>query len=685
MYYKIAVLNVNFDRNYDNVLRFNSKATRNAYFGIPGIFSAAPSCNFAVSSLLETSVVVRYMPPTADLKHLLMCNYAIVQNEEDTDDLYFYFINRATQSSGNIVTLDLELDIFQTFYQDIEFSPCLIRRAHLDRFGAINNSSGTARVSFNGENTSDNFLFENEDVPEAPKILTSRTKAYPAAFQPNFLSEDTNNLWIANNVRAWMYIYVSPGAEGLGTNTYLYSDIDHTQAEFLPDTGYVLPSIILCAPIMRYGYAIEYRKANATSTYGDLIGTQSTISWIENNSAFIQTIKLSFLPPWHYFGLNGAVSSISVNRFETINEKETMIIDFNASNESVNDVSFHSPSASIQIHALPMKEYPFYATLPSYSEIFVGSQAVGYINVSTIVNATTHDLRLNPKMYAQKYREIRVAIATGEGYSYDQQRLNNYNPATGALNLRVFENLTPDISRIFSCVTPSGNAGYEYTQNAYLGLMTSADMSLPYASDMLNEFLAQNKNFYEQTKYNAGMDLAKSMIGVGGNVARGAASGGAVGAAIAGVQNAATSIMSYQQQIQNMQFSTDNMRAAPDQLKNANGSALLNISVQDLGVYVELYEPLECDKVRINDVMHRFGFSVEAVGNIKDYDNVRHYFNYIQAKIEEILGDTPVSQAVRDRFKTAFANGVRFWNIENTDVEMFDFTPENYENRLSEV
>ena len=88
MQYKIAVTNVNFDRNYDNVLRFNSKTERNTYFGIPAIFENSPTCNFAVSSLLETSVVVRYDAAT-DLKHLLMCNYAIVQNVNKADELYF--------------------------------------------------------------------------------------------------------------------------------------------------------------------------------------------------------------------------------------------------------------------------------------------------------------------------------------------------------------------------------------------------------------------------------------------------------------------------------------------------------------------------------------------------------------------------------------------------------------------
>ena len=145
----------------------------------------------------------------------------------------------------------------------------------------------------------------------------------------------------------------------------------------------------------------------------------------------------------------------------------------------------------------------------------------------------------------------------------------------------------------------------------------------------------------------------------------------------------ANAAITYQQQIQNMEYTADNMRNAPDQLKNANGSAILNITAsEDIGIFIDIYEALKVDQIRVNDVMHRFGFSMNAIGNIKDYDHVRHYFNYVQAEVEEILGDTPVSQAVRDRFKEAFAAGVRFWNASASDVEMYDFGPENYEERL---
>lgn len=686
--YKIAVLNVNFDRNYDNVLRFNSKTTRNAYFGIPGIFSAAPSCNFAVSSLLETSVVVRYMPPTADLKHLLMCNYAIIQNEENTDDLYFYFINRATQSSGNIVTLDLELDIFQTFYQDIEFSPCLIRRAHLDRFGAIEGTGSTAHISFKAGDTDDNLLYLGEDVPEPPKRITSRTKARPIAFD-----SATYDQWLADHVKAWVYVYLSPDTAITEGSTVvastLYTDVQDS-AIVSPLSGYKLPSAIVAFPICAEGYDIYIRH---TSSSDVLWGGQNVLNWIQTISPYIQSIKLSPRPPFQHYGLGGTFpteSGISVVASGTDDyDKEYITINLTPTNEKVNGIVTYTSIGVAFLRYIPATGYQFDVEIPA-PDIFTADG----ILLNEITSATVHDPDFNPKMYSERYREINVVNATGQSYTYSQQKLNAFNET---LTIYYYESLTPDISRSFAAILdPTANGIYTRTAaRALLGMISATDMSMPYSTDQLANYLAQNKNFFEQTKYNAGMGLARSLIGVGGGAAQSGISNlranarnrlnigaGVAGGAISASQNAASGFMSYAQQIRNMQYTADNMRSAPDQVNNANGSAILNMTISDVSIYVDVYEPLECDKIRINDIMHRFGYSVETIGNIKDYDNIRHYFNYVQAEIEEILGDIPVSQAVRDRFKTAFSNGVRFWNIENTDVEMFDFTPENYENRL---
>ena len=154
-------------------------------------------------------------------------------------------------------------------------------------------------------------------------------------------------------------------------------------------------------------------------------------------------------------------------------------------------------------------------------------------------------------------------------------------------------------------------------------------------------------------------------------------------AAVGQAADIAVNTMTFAQTLQNMKFQADNLEAAPDQLVNANGNAIFDFIVNDFSLFVEVLAPIESDCVRINDVMHRFGFFVGAIGNVKDYDNIRHYFNYVQANIEEVISDITISMAVRDKFKEAFSNGVRFWNVNN-NIVLYDYNPENYENILLE-
>ena len=114
-------------------------------------------------------------------------------------------------------------------------------------------------------------------------------------------------------------------------------------------------------------------------------------------------------------------------------------------------------------------------------------------------------------------------------------------------------------------------------------------------------------------------------------------------------------------------------------LKNANGNVIFNMFVNDLALYVEEYDALENEKEIVNDVMFKTGFTVNRLGYIKDYLNIRVYFNYVRARIENITSDLQLSNNVRQKFKNIFANGVRFWNV--TD-QMFKYDKENYERWL---
>ena len=67
------------------------------------------------------------------------------------------------------------------------------------------------------------------------------------------------------------------------------------------------------------------------------------------------------------------------------------------------------------------------------------------------------------------------------------------------------------------------------------------------------------------------------------------------------------------------------------------------------------------------------GFNYEILDNIKNYDHIRKYFNFVQAEVENIVGIS-ISNNAREDLRQRFRNGVRFWNSDNIQYDL-----ENYE------
>lgn len=116
----------------------------------------------------------------------------------------------------------------------------------------------------------------------------------------------------------------------------------------------------------------------------------------------------------------------------------------------------------------------------------------------------------------------------------------------------------------------------------------------------------------------------------------------------------------------------DNMRSAPDQMKNANGNVLFNMFATDLGLYVEKYSALDGDLKTANDFMNLYGFSFDSIANVKDYVHIRKYHNYVKAQLQGITGN--ISNTARDDLRQRFASGIRFWNQDEISYQY-----ENYE------
>ena len=77
----------------------------------------------------------------------------------------------------------------------------------------------------------------------------------------------------------------------------------------------------------------------------------------------------------------------------------------------------------------------------------------------------------------------------------------------------------------------------------------------------------------------------------------------------------------------------------------------------------------------IDDYTYKNGFAYNRVDSISNYDNIRYYFNYIEADVESITGN--ISNLEKERLRERLS-AVRFWNTDT-----LQYTLENYERRLA--
>lgn len=277
------------------------------------------------------------------------------------------------------------------------------------------------------------------------------------------------------------------------------------------------------------------------------------------------------------------------------------------------------------------------------------------------------DFRLNPKLLSNEFFDFNITNGTAESFTYDFQKI-------GVKDIQLYytETLTPDITKAYTRLnsTTLNTSGYVYygqSYKAFIGLLYSNDNSIPYDNDALQAMLANNKNYFIQNTFNRDYGLLKGLFGAGMSASQGNYIGMLAGSY--------TSALDYYTSKKNQDFNVDNMKQAPSEVKNVNGSVLFTNDVSEIGIYVEEYEALPQDIESANDYMFQFGFKYNRLGNIGDFDNIRYYFNYIEASINVITA--PISLDEKRRLKDRFNKGVRFWNSDTIQYDM-----ENYERML---
>lgn len=690
--YYFALIDNPFDNQTEDTRWFSSQAEQQEYYedkiedGADYDLIKAPNLN----SLDLTSQVYENTRKY-EMLDLVNKNYAIIKVEkgviadEDYSVNYFYYFVQSCQIGANGQMLyDLKLDSIQTymFNPDIEFSDCFIEKSHLNRW--VDNGDGT--VSFDGR--VDSKLFEREEIQNVAKRLTKRTKIN---FHPN---TELGN-WLNENVLGWLYVYCDPthqfkfySGNPLGTEeTGTIPQIVNTSYD-----GTSIPSNIsvLAFPICRNNHVISLVQEQGTQLFKWSIGYTSTFMpnplnafTDENNDyEFIYAIKISPYAPIISYDINYSISTVQPDNIEFL----ALVVDdsdrdFNISMfESINYGNIRLSKAGTgsvyTASLLVYKQLPNYYMPQSY---YTNKNFT--FNKQDIINGNKNS-KYNPKLLNTDYCEIRLGDSTENSFTYDLQKLNN-----SILNINYSESLTPDMQKKYIRFLSSGLYN-EYMQEALIGYVGNNDNSIVMPTTAYAAMLAQNKNFFLQNEANRGIDVISGVAGVGGGLVAGAAAGSivpGVGTAVGAVVGATVGLagigINYIKSLMNQEATIDNLNAAPSNIRAAKGNIIFETMYSKYGVIVEEYDILPNEKNIVNDIMFKYGFTTNLIGQIKDYlndseENGRAYFNYIKAQIQNIYG-IPLSNVARADIRERFANGIRFWNSDD-----IDYTKENYEKWL---
>lgn len=656
--YEIALINVFWEEEDIDTRFFESVEEQTNYFLMKASGKFSPLSNFPVNNNIDTRIVYKDKNGR-DVRELVASNYAVIRryNDETNEVLeYRYYFAYCKQDSGEQVIVSLSLDDIQTNYFKYKESinKCEIKRACLNRF--INKGEG--KYTFN--NLASSPLYLKEELGEFPKRLIKRTKI---SLTPDFgYGESKLNKWLYDNIICWNYIFIR-GNRSYKVFQYIYSPDQGGSVSFEEkekilntieyETGIIGTGAVICVPIYKSSNRIEIKAVLGDNV--NLVNDSGLQKFrnLNNDASFYFSNKISLRPPFLSDVYQEGVD------YDIINGNLRLYRDINSTYDTTDKLKLKGcevtyTSNNTACISVNKSEGQF------QTELFSSSKKIEF-STDEIVGVE-RDFRLNPKLLSNDYYDLNITNGTAEGFTYDFQKI-------GVKDMQLFytETLTPDITKAYTRLnsTTLNTGGYVYygeSYKAFIGLLYSNDNSIPYDNDALQAMLANNKNYFIQNTFNRNLDLQKSFVG-------------SYGSYPGMLRNAFSSTLNYYQSKRNEDFNIDNMRQAPSEIKNVNGSILFTNDVSEIGIYVEEYEALPQDIESANDYMYQFGFKYNRLGNIGDFDNIRYYFNYIEASINVITA--PISLDEKRRLKDRFNKGVRFWNSDTIQYDM-----ENYERML---
>lgn len=625
-------------------------------------------------------------------------NCAIIREIKNNQPVnYFYYrIENATINMFNQVLFELRLDTIQTYYfrDDFKIQECLINRAHLDRIDREQvDEYGQYKFSFGSYSP----LFEREEVKTVPKRAVRRHRLYPLVTNKDVTDEV--NQWFINNISHWVYYYISGDREYYlaqsKDSAIVFDNIKFTNGKYyiggvINDGANIIDGgmVVFVAPAYKTSKRIKIKTTSNSYLTWDIrsitqflnfkyqVASQLTIS--NDGYASVYAIKNSIMPPFY--------ASEEIFRHCSVNaEGDLECGDFGEIN---GNTGIHKFLDCVDFIKPPVEDSSLCFGRVEYQDVSKDmcftTNNTGYLvdalkdkDSLMLETALGDNSPIEPKLLNEDYATYRLYMG---GSTYDMP-ISKTSMLPRFIYKEVF---SPDITKAL-LIYDVKNSAYpsdifiDGIQNKdFTGFMITMDLSMWFAKDKLDEFLANNKNnlqiFNNQQTEQVDTYTANTLH----SMASSTMSNGLKGMIQSGMSQLGSGLTlassQYYDRI-NYNLTMDNMAQSPQTLSALNSNALLIDSVDEIGVYIEVMEMLLHEKKAVVENLRMFGYTYERIGDIKSFDNGRKYYNYIRASIDAINCD--VSNSIKEDIKQKFAVGVRFWDLDN-----IDFTVSNYERWL---
>ena len=299
--FKIGLTNVDFDNTYSNVLHFKDRQEQEEYFSTNTLFVNKELVNIPIGNYFLQRVVIN-AGDSVDYSDLMNFNYAIIEDTNVNAKLHYwyYFIRKPQYTADKQIICDMELDIFNTYYIDVHFQDCLIRKAHLNRW--VEDSVDNTLVKFDCSVNSN--LFVQEDIKPQAKYLKER-KEFALCGNSIDIANDGVIEFLDENVLGWLYLAidenwnVNTGSSIVGSYGFVpHNEIVENINEY-NDVKMKMPYSICCFPITKKDIQIKYNN----NTYN--WGADSFNAWKDDLAPFILDAFVSQEPPFINFKIVG--------------------------------------------------------------------------------------------------------------------------------------------------------------------------------------------------------------------------------------------------------------------------------------------------------------------------------------------------------------------------------------------